>query len=188
MSTDDYLTMDDSSNRSHFGVAAKSSHFQAKIRSHTRLYFTVALIKNTECKWNLWIRRCNTFQTRSLTTKMMTFWNNMWASAKNWRESVEAAEWLSLQITTFTEGPKQGRDTSDATLETLQNQFWRWDLMPKDAKVTWWIVFFWQNICYTTEFTIPSFMRFHHVLFWEFPCPAWAVASCRSGHQAGGSP
>ena len=39
--------MDDSSNRSHLG--AKSSHFQAKIRSHTRLYFTVALIKNTEC-------------------------------------------------------------------------------------------------------------------------------------------
>ena len=124
------------------GATLESSHFQAKIRSHTRLYFTVALIKNTECKWNLWIRRCNTFQTRSLTTKMMTFWNSMWASAKNWRESVEAAEWLSLQITTFTEGPKQGRDTSDATLETLQNQFWRWDLMPKDAKVTWWIVFF----------------------------------------------
>ena len=34
-------------NRSHLG--AKSSLFQAKIRSHTRLYFTVALIKNTEC-------------------------------------------------------------------------------------------------------------------------------------------
>ena len=41
------LTMNDSSNRSHLG--AKSSLFQAKIRSHTRLYFTVALIKNTEC-------------------------------------------------------------------------------------------------------------------------------------------
>ena len=44
---DDYLTMNDSSNRSNLG--AKSSLFQAKIRSHTRLYFTVALIKNTEC-------------------------------------------------------------------------------------------------------------------------------------------
>ena len=39
--------MNDSSNRSHLGV--KSSLFQAKLRSHTRLYFTVALIKNTEC-------------------------------------------------------------------------------------------------------------------------------------------
>ena len=47
MSTDDYLTMDVSSNRSHLG--AKSSHFQAKIKSHTSLVFTVALIKNTEC-------------------------------------------------------------------------------------------------------------------------------------------
>ena len=47
LSTDDYLTMEDSSNRSYLG--AKSSHFQAKIRSHTRLYFKVALIKNTEC-------------------------------------------------------------------------------------------------------------------------------------------
>ena len=28
-------------------------------------------------------------------------------------------------------------------------------------------------------------MRFHHVLFWEFPCPAWAVVSCSSGPQAG---
>ena len=41
------MTMNDSSNRSHLG--AKSRKFQAKIRSHTRLYFTVALIKNTEC-------------------------------------------------------------------------------------------------------------------------------------------
>ena len=39
--------MDDSSNRSN--LEAKSSDFQAKIRSHTRLYFTVSLIKNTEC-------------------------------------------------------------------------------------------------------------------------------------------
>ena len=28
-----------------------------------------------------------------------------------------------------------------------------------------------------TEFPIPSCVRFRHVLFWEFPCPAWAVAS-----------
>ena len=40
--------MDDSSNRSHLG--AKSSLFQAKIWIHTRLYFMVALIKNTECR------------------------------------------------------------------------------------------------------------------------------------------
>ena len=39
----------------------------------------------------------------------------------------------------------------------------------------------------STEFPIPSFVRFRHVLFWEFPCPAWAVASCRSGPQAGGT-
>ena len=39
-----------------------------------------------------------------------------------------------------------------------------------------------------TEFPIPLFVRFCHVLFWEFPCPAWAVASCRSGQQAGGTP
>ena len=36
-----------------------------------------------------------------------------------------------------------------------------------------------------TEFPIPLFLRFRHVLFWEFPCPAWAVASCSSGPQAG---
>ena len=36
--------------------------------------------------------------------------------------------------------------------------------------------------------SIPSFTRFHHVLFWEFPCPAWAVASCRSSPQAGELP
>ena len=41
---------------------------------------------------------------------------------------------------------------------------------------------------FITEFPIPSFVRFHHVLFWEFPCLAWAVASCRSGPQAGGTP
>ena len=29
--------------------------------------------------------------------------------------------------------------------------------------------------------------RFRHVLFWEFPCPAWAVASCSSGPLAGGN-
>ena len=39
-----------------------------------------------------------------------------------------------------------------------------------------------------TEFPIPSFVRFRHVLFWEFPCPPWAVASCSSGLQAGGTP
>ena len=39
-----------------------------------------------------------------------------------------------------------------------------------------------------TEFPIPAFMRFHHVLFLEFPSPAWAVASCSSGRQAGGTP
>ena len=31
-------------------------------------------------------------------------------------------------------------------------------------------------------------MRFRHVLFWEFPCPAWAVASCSSGPKAGELP
>ena len=41
---------------------------------------------------------------------------------------------------------------------------------------------------YSTEFPIPSFVRFRRVLFWEFPCPAWAVASCSSGPQAGGTP
>ena len=46
MSTDDYLT-NVSSNRSHLG--AKSSHFQAKIKSHTSYVSTVALIKDTEC-------------------------------------------------------------------------------------------------------------------------------------------
>ena len=39
-----------------------------------------------------------------------------------------------------------------------------------------------------TEFPIPSFVRFHLVLSWEFPSPAWAVASCISGPQAGGTP
>ena len=39
--------------------------------------------------------------------------------------------------------------------------------------------------CPSTEFPIPSFVIFRHVLFWKFPWPAWAVASCRSGPQAG---
>ena len=39
-----------------------------------------------------------------------------------------------------------------------------------------------------TEFPIPSFVRFRNVLFWEFPWSAWAVASCSSGPQAGGTP
>ena len=42
--------MNYSSIRSHLG--AKSSLFQAKIRSRTSLYFTVALIKNTECMYD----------------------------------------------------------------------------------------------------------------------------------------
>ena len=29
---------------------------------------------------------------------------------------------------------------------------------------------------------------YSYILFWEFPCPAWAVASCSSGPQAGGTP
>ena len=37
----------------------------------------------------------------------------------------------------------------------------------------------------TTEFPIPLLVIFRHVLFWEFPCPAWVVASCSSGPQAG---
>ena len=28
---------------------------------------------------------------------------------------------------------------------------------------------------FDTEFPIPSFVRFHFGLLWEFPCPAWAV-------------
>ena len=39
-----------------------------------------------------------------------------------------------------------------------------------------------------TEFPIPAFMRFRHVLFWEFPCPAWAVSTGCSGQQAGELP
>ena len=39
----------------------------------------------------------------------------------------------------------------------------------------------------STEFPIPLFMIFRYVLFWEFPCPAWAVASFSSGPQAGGN-
>ena len=42
-----------------------------------------------------------------------------------------------------------------------------------------------QMACGPTEFPIPSCMRFRHVLFWAFPCPAWAVASsCSSSPQA----
>ena len=67
MSTDDYLTMDDSSNRSHLG--AKSSHFQAKIRSLTRLDFTVALIKDTECNA---FGICTTFTLGSQFGKRVT--------------------------------------------------------------------------------------------------------------------
>ena len=40
----------------------------------------------------------------------------------------------------------------------------------------------------TTEFPIPLCVRFCYVLFWALPCPAWAVASCSSGPQAGGTP
>ena len=43
------------------------------------------------------------------------------------------------------------------------------------------------TVLYCTDFPIPLFARFRHVLFWKFPCPAWAVASCRSGPQAGGT-
>ena len=43
-------------------------------------------------------------------------------------------------------------------------------------------------IALKVEFPIPSLVRFRHVLFWEFPCPAWAVASYRSGTQAGETP
>ena len=39
-----------------------------------------------------------------------------------------------------------------------------------------------------TEFPIPSFVGFCHILIWEFPCPGWAEASCSSGPQAGGTP
>ena len=28
----------------------------------------------------------------------------------------------------------------------------------------------------TTEFPIPSLVRLHYDLFWEFSCPVWAVA------------
>ena len=40
--------------------------------------------------------------------------------------------------------------------------------------------------CTNIEFPnpIPSFARFRHVLFWEFPCPAWAVAKVATyGHM-----
>ena len=32
--------------------------------------------------------------------------------------------------------------------------------------------------------SIPSLVRFRHVLFWEFPCPAWAVAA-GAAHKPG---
>ena len=41
------------------------------------------------------------------------------------------------------------------------------------------------HIC--TEFPIPWFVRFHHVLYWEFPCPAWAVAAV-AAHKPGELP
>ena len=44
------------------------------------------------------------------------------------------------------------------------------------------------GIAVLSEFPIPLFVRFRHVLFWEFPCPAWAVASCSGGPHAGGTP
>ena len=37
----------------------------------------------------------------------------------------------------------------------------------------------------STEFPIPSCREVLSYLVWEFPCPAWAVASCSSGPQAG---
>ena len=39
-----------------------------------------------------------------------------------------------------------------------------------------------------TEFPIPSCREVFWKSFREFPCPAWAVASCSSGPQAGGTP
>ena len=38
-----------------------------------------------------------------------------------------------------------------------------------------------------TSFPSHHAERFCHVLFWEFPCPAWAVASCSSGPLARGT-
>ena len=33
----------------------------------------------------------------------------------------------------------------------------------------------------TTPCPIPSCGEVVQIIFWEFPCPAWAVASCSSG-------
>ena len=46
--------------------------------------------------------------------------------------------------------------------------------------------------CLTLKINLQSFPshyaeRFRHVLFWEFPCPAWTVARCSSGPLAGGT-
>ena len=37
------------------------------------------------------------------------------------------------------------------------------------------------------SFPSHRFLRFRHVLFWEFPFPAWAVASCSGSPQARGA-
>ena len=39
----------------------------------------------------------------------------------------------------------------------------------------------------STEFSIPSCREGFRIIFWEFPSPAWAVASCSSGPQAKGT-
>ena len=39
-----------------------------------------------------------------------------------------------------------------------------------------------------TEFPVLSCREVFRIIFREFPCPAWAVASCRSGPQARGTP
>ena len=35
----------------------------------------------------------------------------------------------------------------------------------------------WLSVKRITEFPIPSFVRFRHVLFWEFPCPELAAVA-----------
>ena len=40
----------------------------------------------------------------------------------------------------------------------------------------------------TTEFPFPSCREVRRIIFREFPCPAWALASCSSGPQAGELP
>ena len=44
------------------------------------------------------------------------------------------------------------------------------------------------QLCQSTEFPISSCREVFQIIFREFPCPAWAVASCSSGPQAGGTP